>query len=69
MISKAQLFAALFQTKFKRLLAYSAISHVGFLLIGLSIMTIDSFYSTLFYIIVYMVLSSTIFSLLINLRK
>lgn len=62
-------FAALFQTKFKRLLAYSAVSHVGFLLIGLSIMSIDGFYSTLFYIIVYMVLSFTIFSLLINLRK
>jgi len=30
---------ALYQTKIKRLLAYSAISHVGFLLIGFTVFT------------------------------
>ena len=39
---------ALKQTNIKRLLAYSSISHVGFMLIALSIVSIDSVTSVLF---------------------
>lgn len=61
--------AAIYQVKLKRLLAYSSISHVGFLLLGLSIMSIESYYSTFFYIFVYMILSLSIFSIILNIRK
>ena len=62
-------FGALYQVKLKRLLAYSGISHVGFILIGLSIISIESFYSFLFYVLIYMVLSLNIFALLLSFRK
>lgn len=61
--------SALYQIKLKRLLAYSGISHVGFLIIGLSIMSLESFYSLLFYILIYMILSLNIFSILLSIRK
>src|ERR1700750_508107 len=41
------------QIKIKRLLAYSTISHVGFLLLALSINTEDSLESLMFYLIQY----------------
>ena len=41
-------FGALYQKKIKRLLAYSGISHVGFILISLSIISIESFFSFFF---------------------
>lgn len=62
-------FGALYQTKIKRLLAYSGISHVGFLLISLAIISIESFFSFLFYICIYMILSLNIFALLLSFRK
>ncbi len=62
-------FSALYQVKIKRLLAYSAISHVGFLLIGISILSLESFYAVIFYILVYMLLSINVFSIILNLRK
>ena len=62
-------FGALYQVKLKRLFAYSGISHVGFILISLSIVSLDSMYSFLFYILIYMVLSLNIFSLLLSFRK
>lgn len=60
---------AIYQVKIKRLLAYSAVSHVGFLLLGLSVMTIESFYNILFYICIYMLLSTSIFSILLSIRR
>lgn len=46
-------FAALYQYKLKRLIAYSTISHVGFLLIGLSLNSFLGYLAVLFYLIVY----------------
>ena len=46
-------FAGLFQTNLRRLLAYSTISHIGFLIFGLSVFTIGGLTSSIFYMIVY----------------
>lgn len=52
---------ALKQTNIKRLLAYSSISHVGFMLIALSIISIDSVTSVLFYLVFYMFMNLSAF--------
>lgn len=62
-------FGALYQTKLKRLLAYSAISHVGFWLLGFYSLNAYSFFSVFFYIVIYIVISINIFTLLLTLRK
>lgn len=62
-------FGAIYQIKFKRLLAYSGITHLGFFLIGITILSIESFYSTIFYIFIYMILSLGLFSILLNVRR
>lgn len=61
--------SALYQVKVKKLLAYSAISHVGFLLIGFSNLNSLSLFAMFFYIIVYILISLNIFSLVLSLRK
>ena len=60
---------ALYQVKIKRLLAYSAISHVGFLLIGLVSFNSWSIFALFFYIIIYILISINIFTILLVLRK
>lgn len=62
-------FGAIWQISLKRLLAYSSISHVGFLLTGLTIGTVGSWISVFFYILIYMILSITLFSLILSIRK
>jgi len=52
---------ALKQNNIKRLLAYSSISHVGFMLIALSIVSIDSITSILFYLVFYMFMNLSAF--------
>ncbi len=59
----------LYQIKIKRLLAYSAISHIGFLLIGFSTYTKVGFFALFFYIIIYIILSLNIFAIILSLRK
>lgn len=60
---------ALYQTKLKRLLAYSAISHVGFLLLGFVSFNNWSIFSLFFYLIIYIIISINIFTVLLVLRK
>lgn len=60
---------ALYQIKIKRLLAYSAISHVGFLLMGLVSFDSWSIFALFFYIIIYILISINIFTLLLVIRK
>ena len=62
-------FGALYQIKIKRLIAYSAISHMGFIIIGLSNFTLFNFISVFFYALVYIILNFVFFSILITLRK
>nr|YP_010415113.1 NADH dehydrogenase subunit 2 [Tricholoma lobayense]URW98584.1 NADH dehydrogenase subunit 2 [Tricholoma lobayense] len=55
------------QTRIKRLLAYSTISHIGFMLLALSINTEQSIDSLLFYLIQYTITNLNIFLIIIGL--
>ena len=57
--------AALKQRKIKRLLAYSSISHVGYLLIGVCLLTSDGVKSVFFYLIIYMLTSIGVWSIVL----
>ena len=58
-------FAAMAQTKMKRLLAYSSIGHVGFMLIGLCSATTEGLQALCFYLVVYVVMTINLFALLL----
>ena len=62
-------FGAVWQIKIKRLLAFSAISHVGYMLIGLCCCSIESIYAVIFYAIIYIFMSISSFCLLLIIRK
>jgi NADH-quinone oxidoreductase subunit N len=62
-------FGAIWQIKIKRLLAFSAISHVGYMLIGLCCFSVESIYAVIFYSIIYIFMSVSSFSLLLVVRK
>jgi NADH-ubiquinone oxidoreductase chain 2 len=55
------------QTKIKRLLAYSTISHIGFILLSLAINTEQSIEALIFYIVQYTISNLTIFLVIIGL--
>jgi NADH-ubiquinone oxidoreductase chain 2 len=55
------------QTKIKRLLAYSTISHIGFILLALALNTEQSIDSLLFYIIQYSITNLNVFLIIIAL--
>lgn len=57
---------AINQTKLKRLLAYSAIAHMGFMLIGLGAGTMESVVSTFIYMGIYMIMSLNTFAIILN---
>jgi len=57
------------QTQIKRLLAYSTISHIGFILLALAINTEQSIDSLLFYIIQYSITNLNVFLIIIALTK
>lgn len=56
--------AALYQKRIKRLMAYSTISHSGFLVLGISCFTVDSVKACVVYIVIYIVMSLSLFSVL-----
>jgi NADH-quinone oxidoreductase subunit N len=56
--------AALYQKRVKRLLAYSTISHTGFILLGIACGSIDSVKSCVIYIALYALMSLSTFSLI-----
>lgn len=60
-------FAALNQSYIKRLLAYSTIAHVGYVLLAIAVGSFNSVSSLLVYIILYIITSITIFTLLLAL--
>nr|NP_066350.1 NADH dehydrogenase subunit 2 [Malawimonas jakobiformis]AAG13717.1 NADH dehydrogenase subunit 2 [Malawimonas jakobiformis] len=60
-------FFALYQKKIIRLLAYSAIGHIGYILIGITSSSINSIQSSLLYIIVYIIMTINIYSIVISL--
>jgi NADH:ubiquinone oxidoreductase subunit 2 (subunit N) len=59
---------ALKQKKLKRLLAYSSISHVGYLLLAFSCNSLEGTQSLFFYLIIYMLTSFTIWSVILSLN-
>lgn len=59
---------ALNQTKIKRLLAYSGIGHMGFLLFGVGIGSFESIQASLVYIIIYLIMSICVFLVLLSLK-
>nr|BBD14150.1 NADH dehydrogenase subunit 2 [Ophirina amphinema] len=62
-------FGSLAQVKVKRLIAYSAIGHSGYLFLVLSSGDFDSMISALFYIVVYMVTTIGFFAGIMSLRR
>ena len=54
------------QFRIKRLLAYSTISHVGFILLGLSINSIESIQAFIFYLMQYSISNLNVFIILIS---
>jgi NADH-quinone oxidoreductase subunit N len=60
---------ALAQTNFKRLLAYSGIAHIGFLLLGFIAGTPEGYSAAMFYVIVYALTSVAAFGMIIVLAK
>jgi NADH-quinone oxidoreductase subunit N len=59
--------AAIAQTNIKRMLAYSTISHMGFVLMGLLPGTASGFGAGMFYVIVYSLMSAAAFGMVIAL--
>lgn len=62
-------FASLWQIKLKRLIAYSSIGHVGYMLIGLTASSLDSIYAVFVYIVIYVIMTVSIFTTVLMLRK
>jgi NADH-quinone oxidoreductase subunit N len=60
---------ALMQTNIKRMLAYSTISHVGFVMLGFVTGVITGYGAAAFYILVYVLMSLAAFGLIILLNK
>jgi NADH:ubiquinone oxidoreductase subunit 2 (subunit N) len=60
---------ALYQTKIKRLLAYSAVSHMGFILLSILIGSEMGFLCSFIYLFIYLLISINIFSIIISIRK
>jgi NADH-quinone oxidoreductase subunit N len=60
---------AFFQTNVKRLLAYSTISHVGFIFLGFSTVSIEGLQASLFYIFVYLLVSLNFFFVFLMIRS
>ncbi|MFW5432201.1 MAG: NADH-quinone oxidoreductase subunit NuoN [Methylophilaceae bacterium] len=60
---------AIAQTNLKRMLAYSTISHIGFLLLGLMSASLNGFTSSMFYVCAYVLMSLTGFGMILLLSR
>jgi NADH-quinone oxidoreductase subunit N len=60
---------ALYQRKVKRLVAYSAISHAGYILIGIGSNSSYGVESVIFYLIIYVLMSISVFTIILNSRQ
>jgi len=60
---------AIAQTNFKRMLAYSTISHVGFILLGILSATANGYASAMFYTITYAITAAAAFGVLLVLNR
>ncbi len=62
-------FSAIVQTNLKRMLAYSTISHVGFLLFGIMSANLNGFASSMFYISAYVLMTIAGFGMILLLSR
>ena len=62
-------FAAIGQTNFKRLMAYSAIGHMGFALVGLSAGTEAGVYGVLIYMLIYLIMTLGTFAAILAMKR
>jgi NADH:ubiquinone oxidoreductase subunit 2 (subunit N) len=60
--------AAMSQHKIKRLLAYSSIGHIGYILLGLSCATIEGIEALFIYLIIYVIMTINLFAIILSLR-
>ncbi len=60
---------ALMQTNIKRMLAYSTISHIGFIMLGFTTGVVTGYGASVFYILVYVLMSLAAFGMIILLNK
>ncbi len=61
--------AAIAQTNLKRMLAYSTISHMGFLLLGVLAASNDGYASAMFYVMVYVLMTLGTFGMILLLSR
>lgn len=61
--------AAIYQEKIKRLLAYSGIAHMGYVLLALSSNSLEGLFSAYYYLIVYSLTSLAVFIILLSVRR
>ncbi|MDD5240089.1 MAG: NADH-quinone oxidoreductase subunit NuoN [Sulfuricella sp.] len=61
--------AAIAQTNIKRMLAYSTISHMGFLLLGILSGTLNGYSSSMFYVLAYVLMSLGSFGMIMLLSR
>ncbi len=61
--------AAIMQTNIKRMLAYSTISHMGFMLLGIISADNNGYSSAMFYIVVYVIMTLGIFGMIMLLSR
>ena len=59
---------ALTQNNIKRLLAYSAILNVGYLILGFSMQTVEGLSNLFFFLIIYLIMNLNLFGILMSLR-
>ncbi|MGB9428692.1 MAG: NADH-quinone oxidoreductase subunit NuoN [Gammaproteobacteria bacterium] len=60
---------ALMQSNLKRMLAYSNISHVGFILLGILAGTTEGYQAAMFYVITYVLMAAAAFGMIILLAR
>lgn len=61
--------AALYQDKIKRLLAYSGIAHMGYVMLAASSNSIEGFFAAYYYLLIYSFTGLGIFIILLSVRK
>jgi len=62
-------FLALKQRKMKRLFAYSAVGHIGYILLGIASCEIDGLHAAIFYLLIYLISSFGIWSLITSINN
>ena len=62
-------FAAIAQSNIKRLMAYSSIGHIGYILIGMACFNFEGVQSLIIYLIIYLVMNISVFSFILMMKR